>query len=198
MKRLGMIALIFLLFGAAVPAVSASSLSKGGGTYYHPYPTNVQQGDLVFGYSPDLSIMPGHWTHVGIIAWYDYSVGDWIVIEATPKNGVSLITLRNFLSRDPEIAIKRVNTDSTTKYYAVYFAYSMLGKPYNYNYLAKPQVFDSAYYCSELVWAAYMWASNGLINLDTNPGWSWTYGYAVAPQEVYDSPWTYLIYYHKA
>jgi len=183
------IAVLFL----AAPAGATSF--KESGTYSHPYPTNVEQGDLVFGYSPSLAILPGHWTHVGIIAWYDDSVGDWIVIEAKPNGGVSLTTLSEFLSRYPEVAIERVNTDATTKYYAVYFAYEQLGKPYNYDYLAKPSVYDDKYYCSELVWAAYMWASNGQVNLDADPGWSWKYGYAVAPQEVYDSGWTYVIYY---
>lgn len=194
MKRLYAILSLFLaIIFLAAPASAASF--KESGQYSHPYPANVQAGDLVFGYSPDLSIMPGHWTHVGIIAWYDPNVGDWIVIEAKPNDGVSLTTLSEFLSRYPEVAIERVNTSETVKEYAIYFAYQQLGKPYNYNYLAKPEIYDDKYYCSELVWAAYMWASDGQVNLDADPGWSWHYGYAVAPQEVYDSGWTYVIYY---
>ena len=176
-------------------ASASASLSDGSANYYHPYPTNVEVGDIVFGHSPDVAwLIPGYWTHVGIIAYYNYSINDWEVVEAYyPK--VHVVPLRDFMKRYDTFAIARVNAPDYIKYEAVEFALNQIGKPYSFDYFKKPSVYDSSYYCSELVWASYMYASDGQINLDANPGWSWTYGYAVAPQEIWDSSWTYAIYY---
>lgn len=194
MKRLLaiLLSLVFL-----VSPVSASSSISDDANYYHPYPTNLKPGDIVIGHSPDVDkYIPGYWTHVGIVGWYDPDIGDWIIIEAYYPE-VRLTPLREFMKRYDAFAVLRIKTTDEVRYRAVYFAYYQLGKPYDFNYFKKPEVFDDKYYCSQLVWASYMWASNYTINIDANDGsWSWKYGYAVAPQEVYDDPMTYVIYYH--
>ncbi|NJE41985.1 hypothetical protein E3E35_09630 [Thermococcus sp. GR7] len=201
MKRVAGILSVILVLAAFVSPVAAASISGDSSAYVHPYPSGIVQGDLVFGHSEGVTdwVIPGFWTHVGIIGWYDSGIGDWIVIEATTSNGVTFTPLSKFLSRYDTVAIGRVITaDATIRYYAAYFAYLQYGKPYNWNYLSKPDIYSDSYYCSQLVWAAYMWASGYSINIDENDGaWSWTYGYAVAPQEVYDDPEVSIIYYHS-
>ena len=180
---------IFTMVGSPV---SASSL--GSSSYYHPYPTGVIPGDIVIGHNPISGlIIPGYWTHTGMIAYYDYSVGEWIVVEAT-FDGVVLHTLSEFLARYDTVAVLRVNTNDYVRQNAVQFALAQLGKPYDYAWYTK-QVYGGSYYCSELVWASYIAA--GGPDIDANPGWSWTYAYGVAPQEIYDDDDTYVIYYHS-
>ncbi|NJE54692.1 YiiX/YebB-like N1pC/P60 family cysteine hydrolase [Thermococcus sp. 21S9] len=204
MKKTGIMALVLLVLVASLPAVSAGDLLNyiwNTKTYEHPYPTDVKPGDLVYGHNDDLfnALIPGYWVHVAIIAWYNQSIGDWMVIEAKIGKGVILTPLKVFLSRYKDVAIQRVKVDDSVRERAVAFAYQQLGKPYNYDYFTKPKVYSDKYYCSQLVWASYLVASNFTVNLDENDGaWSWKYGYAVAPQEVYDDPMTYTIYYHEA
>ena len=188
-----MIGILLLLVGLS--PVSASSSSSRTGDYHHPYPTGLIPGDVVIGHNPVSGlIIPGYWTHTGIIAYYDSSLGEWMVIEAT-FDGVVLTPLSEFLKRYDRVAVLRVATTDSVRLNAVAFAYQQLGKSYDYAWYTK-QVYDDKYYCSELVWAAYIAA--GGPDIDANPGWSWTYAYGVAPQEVYDDGDTYVIYYHSA
>ncbi len=129
-----------------------------------------------------------------MIVGYSSSIGDWIVVESD-KSGVHLSTLTEFLSRYDTVAILRVQTTDNIRLAAVNFALDQLGKPYDYWWPSK-QVYGSSYYCSELVWASYK--AVGGPDIDANPGWSWTYAYGVAPQEVYDDGDTYVIYYHSS
>ncbi len=179
------------------PVFSYSAMAFGSGeTYWHPYPSGVRPGDIVIGHSSGFFdwIIPGFWTHTGMIAYYDSGIGDWIVVESDSQ-GVHLSTLTEFLSRYDTVAVLRVATTDTVRLNAVSFALAQLGKPYDYFWLSK-QVYGSSYYCSELVWASYK--AVGGPDIDENPGWSWTYAYGVAPQEVYDDGDTYVIYYHSA
>jgi len=152
----------------------------------------------VFGHDSSglASLIPGYWDHVGmIVGWSDY-YNDWLVVEAEPSTGVHVTTFSTFLTRYETVAIERVAVSDAIKEAAVQFALAQVGKSYNWDFFSKPKVYDDKYYCSQLVWAAYMAASNGQVNLDPNPSWSWEYGYAVAPTEVYDSNWTYVVYYN--
>ncbi|NJD99000.1 hypothetical protein E3E26_04260 [Thermococcus sp. LS1] len=183
---------IMLVVVLATPVTATSSTEED--SYYHPYPTGLIAGDIVIGHNPTTDlVIPGYWTHTGMIAYYDTSIGEWIVIEAT-FDGVILTPLSEFLSRYDTVAVLRVNTNDYVRLNAVYFAYYQLGKPYDYAWYTK-QVYGDSYYCSELVWASYIAA--GGPDIDANPGWSWTYAYGVAPQEVYDDSDTYVIYYHS-
>ncbi|MEB3845275.1 MAG: hypothetical protein LRS48_06340 [Desulfurococcales archaeon] len=191
------IALFAVLTLVSAPIGQAFSSSKGSNTYQHPYPTGLKPGDIVIGHTPGLvdDIIPGYWTHTGLVAYYDPVIGDWIVVEAMPGSGVHLVTLSEFLSRYDTVAVLRVDTSDSVRSAAVSFALDQLGKPYDYFWLSK-EVYGSSYYCSELVWASYK--AVGGPDLDANPGWSWTYAYGVAPQEIYDDSNTYVIYYDSA
>ncbi|NJE11239.1 YiiX/YebB-like N1pC/P60 family cysteine hydrolase [Thermococcus sp. MAR1] len=184
-----------LLFLAAMLNPVAASSSKGEANYWHPYPWNLVPGDIVIGHNPSSDkYIPGYWTHTGIIAYYDSYYGEWVVIEAW-ESGIRMVLLSDFLKRYDTVAVLRVATSDYVRQNAVYFAYQQLGKPYDWGWWTK-QVYGDSYYCSELVWAAYMAA--GGPDIDANPGWTWTYLNGVAPQEVYDDGDTYVIYYHSA
>ncbi len=179
------------------PAISMSAQAlTGGSSYYHPYPTGLKPGDIVIGHSSGFFdwIIPGFWTHTGMIVGYSPDIGEYIVVESD-ENGVHLSLLSEFLARYDTVAVLRVATTDTVRINAVYFALYQLGKPYDVFWLSK-QVYGSSYYCSELVWASYK--AVGGPDIDENPGWSWTYAYGVAPQEIYDDSDTYVIYYHSA
>jgi len=184
---------VLVVLAAVVSPVAALGTS---GSYSHPYPTGLEPGDIVIGHNPltDL-IIPGYWTHTGMIVGYDSSVGEYVVIEAWDNpSEVRLVYLSDFLARYDTVAVLRVNTSEDIKLGAVAFALQQLGKPYDWAWWTK-EVYGDSYYCSELVWASYMAASNGTVDLDANPGWTLTYLDGVAPQEIYDDGYTYVIYY---
>jgi len=193
--RLLLLLVLLLMVLPSMP-VHASSLSGSSGSYTHPYPSNIKVGDIVIGHGTDTvsGAIPGYWSHVGIVAYYDSSVNDWIVVEATPERGVSLATLQEFMSRYDDFAVLRVATTDSVRQAAVRFALSQLGKPYDYALWTK-QVYGDSYYCSELAWASYK-AVNGP-DIDANPGFSLKYLWGVAPQEIYDDADTYVVYRHS-
>jgi uncharacterized protein YycO len=115
-------------------------------------------------------------------------------VESKGGTGVTLTPLSEFLSRYDTVAVLRVATSDYIRTQAVYLALAQLGKGYDYWWPSK-QVYGDSYYCSELVWASYK--AVGGPDIDANPGWSWTYAYGVAPQEIYDDSDTYVIYYHS-
>ncbi len=194
-RLVGVLVLLVLIAPLAGSSTLVASAFGSGGDYWHPYPSGVKPGDIVIGHSPSTDpFIPGYWTHTGMIAYYDSSIGDWIVVEAK-AGGVVLTPLTEFMSRYDTVAILRVATSDAVRQQAVSFALSKLGYSYDYWWLSK-QVYGDSYYCSELVWAAYK--ASGGPDIDDNPGWSWTYAYGVAPQEVYDDSDTYTIYYHSA
>jgi uncharacterized protein YycO len=191
-------AILALLAAVALLAPAAAAFG-GGGSYSHPYPTDVRPGDIVIGHGKKTDwIIPGYWTHTGMVAYYDPSVGDWIVVESMgwPEgSGVRLVTLSEFLSRYDTVAILRVDTSDSIREAAVSFALSRLNYPYDYEWWTK-QVYGDSYYCSELVWASYK--AVGGPDIDANPGFSWRYLWGVAPQEIYDDSDTYVVYYDSA
>lgn len=188
--------MVGLLLVASLLAPAALALTGGGDGYSHPYPEGVEPGDIVFGHGKLTDwIIPGYWTHTGIVAYYDASIGDWIVVEAMPGGGVQLTPLSEFLSRYDTVALAHVDADPATRLAAVEWALGRLGLSYDYTWFVK-QVYGDSYYCSELVWAAYK--AVGGPDLDANPGFSWTYLWGVAPQEVYDDPDTIVYYYDAA
>ncbi len=197
--RAGPRGLLILVVVSALIAAPVVLAFGGGGSYQHPYPTDVKPGDIVIGHGKKLDwLIPGYWTHTGMVAYYDPSVGDWIVVESMGGlggSGVQLVTLSEFLSRYDTVAILRVATSDAVRQAAVGFALARLGYPYDYGWWTK-QVYGDSYYCSELVWASYK--AVGGPDIDENPGFSWRYLWGVAPQEVYDDSDTYLVYYDSA
>jgi len=133
-------------------------------------------------------IIPGHFTHVAMY------IGNGQMIEAW-KDGVRIISVTEVL-KATDAAIVRVSTSDSIRQAAVNWAKTKVGYPYDYiwlTYVGGKQVYGSSYYCSELVWAAYL--AVGGPDIDQNPGWSWKYGNNVAPQEIVDDGDTYIVAY---
>ncbi len=111
------------------------------------------------------------------------------------KDGVRVVPVSMARNAD-EVAVYRVSTSSNVKSAAVNWALTKVGYPYDYKwltYIGGKEVYGKSYYCSELIWAAYK--AVGGPDIDQNPGWSWKYGYNVAPQELADDGDTYLVAY---
>ncbi len=194
MRKIAFILGVLLLIVTLSPVSASSSLSQD---YSHPYPTGIIPGDIVIGHNPisDL-IIPGYWTHTGIIAYYDSSAQDWVVVEAWDNpSEVRTVYLSDFLKRYDTVAVLRVDTTNEVREAAVRFALQQLGKPYDWGWWTK-EVYGDSYYCSELVWASYMAA--GGPDIDAHPDFYWEYLWGVAPQEIYDDDDTYVVYYDSS
>ena len=101
------------------------------------------------------------------------------VIDNLNQSRVIGIDISFFEPFDIQIAYGRVITSNyTQRINAVNFAESQIGKPYNSRELKDPNPNSNAWYCSELVWAAYL--SQG-IDLDRN---GWNFPKYVTPLEI--------------
>ncbi|MEM1957568.1 MAG: YiiX/YebB-like N1pC/P60 family cysteine hydrolase [Archaeoglobaceae archaeon] len=128
----------------------------------------------------------GYWHHAAMY------IGNGQMIEAW-KDGVRIVPV-SMVNKASEVAVYRVSTTDAVRYNAINWAKSKVGLPYDYKwltYVGGKEIEGSSYYCSELIWAAYLKA--GGPDIDQNPGWSWRYGYSVAPQELADDSDTYLV-----
>lgn len=134
-------------------------------------------GDILLGGIPD-SLVPGRWSHVAIYA------GEGVIIEAPSED--SRVTRRR-VSDWTSPAIRwvkylRVTTaDRATRNRAVRFALEQerAGGPYDIGFHSK-QADGESWYCSELVWAAYVKASGGAINLERTPDRLGVYPWEIA------------------
>ncbi len=138
-------------------------------------PPYLEAGDILFCecQDPSLHHIPG-WDHVAIY------VGENEFIEAVPGEGVRRIPLSDFYTWAEDITYGYVSTASPSqKESAADFADSQLNKPYQHIPTGKDPSPDSdAWYCSELVWAAYYQAG---IDIDQN---GWDYPHVVEPFEI--------------
>ncbi len=187
MKRVGMLVLLALVLSLAPAAALVPSTWTGDGNNLD---FNVLQvGDIIA--CTDCAgwitaIIPGHYTHVSMY------IGNGQMIEAW-KEGVRVVPI-DMVHNASEVAVVRVYTTPAIKQAAVNWALTKVGYPYDYQwltYIGGKEVYGDSYYCSELVWASYL--AVGGPDLDANPGWSWTYGYNVAPQEIVDDGDTYTV-----
>jgi uncharacterized protein YycO len=149
--------------------------------------SKLRTGDIILTKNAVSFFMPGGWTHS--LIYYGYG---W-AIEA---NAQGVVWCRASAVRGASVAaIYRVRTSSSVKYAARNFAARQLGKPYDFKWLTwigGKEVYGGSYYCSELCWAGYK--AYG-VDIDRNPGWSWTYGRNVAPRELADDYDTYRVAY---
>ncbi len=152
----------------------------------------LQPGDIILcrgcaGWLEDkFGNIVGYWHHAAMY------IGNGKMVEAW-KDGVRVVPVDMVRNAD-EVAVYRVKTSDSIKAKAVNFALSKVGLPYDYQwltYVGGKEVYGKSYYCSELIWAAYL--ASGGPDIDQNPGWSWRYGYSVAPQELADDGDTYLV-----
>lgn len=131
-------------------------------------------GDILLG-AIDESLVPGRWSHVGLY------IGSGEIIEAfSADEPVSIrpTSQWSFPQMKWVTYLRVCSADANTRKRAVDFALEQFGKPYNKNIFDKRLRGDS-WYCSELVWAAYMKASRGKINLDSP-----SFPFGVYPWEI--------------
>ena len=146
--------------------------------------SKLQKGDVISvrGIKKLSGLIPGYYCHSAIY------IGNGKIVEAMPE-GVR-ISYAKIIHGADTAAIHRIRTTSSKKGTMVSFVKSKVGYKYDWA-LWKKQVYGSRYYCSELAWAGMKHA--GGPDIDRNPGWSWTYLNAVAPQEIADDRDTYQI-----
>jgi hypothetical protein len=170
-----------------------------GGIYYHldqaeQIPSAILEmiqekvlipGDILICRSPG-SLVPGHWSHVGMY------IGEGKVVEANIPF-VEITDLANWeYPRKTWVSCLRVkNANKDIRDAAVWYAKKMaeFHCPYDLNWYTKQAVpfpadpkslISIAWYCSELVWAAYLVASGGAINLEHQPD-----VFGVSPDEIF-------------
>jgi uncharacterized protein YycO len=93
-------------------------------------------------------------------------IGDGKMIEPMPF--VHILDANKVLGAD-QVALLRVNTSDEIRIAAVDFTVAQIGKwsdPMDLLLPMQKHKVSSPYYCTEFVWAAYMAASNGEIDLD--------------------------------
>lgn len=88
-------------------------------------------------------------------------------------------------TKDTCYGVTTYGTTASEDVEASNYCYYQLGKPYNYNYF-NPYT-RSRFYCSQLIYAAYL----DLFGIDLNTD---TFGIAVHPLELVNTPETYIIY----
>ena len=159
-------------------------ISKGDAIYID----QIESGDILFLHAGSLdSLLPGYWSHIGIVSKTDYDGVE--VIEAT-IDGIHILSLEKFIGNSRISVAKLDNISHEKSDIVVNFAKDKIGLPYNFNLINK-QIDNDRYYCSELIWASYKQIN---IDIDKNEGFYFKYFNAVAPQEIFgDSD---LVIYH--
>lgn len=125
----------------------------------------LEPGDILLG-RRGMSVVPTMnpvkgWTHAALYA------GNGEVIEAVrPGVGVVVKSLDSW--KFPKMTwvshVRVITAEEETRRKAAEFARGQVGQPYDMRLLSK-QVDGDSWYCSELIWAAYMHASEGRIDL---------------------------------
>ena len=86
--------------------------------------------------------------HVALIEVTQDSVN---VIEADPQNGVRCTPLKDFLTHNPAVIVKRLNIDFPVSL-VIENAKKHLGEPYDWSYYPD----NGKMYCSELIYDSYI------------------------------------------
>lgn len=146
---------------------------------------SLKNGDLLL-CRTERSLVPGFWTHVGI---YDEWSG--MVLEARLQ-GVALYSLTDWIYPTATcVQALRVETDQNTRDAAVNFSWGEVGRQYDLLSIGLDEKHSTnwahlGWYCSELVWAAYLNASDGAIDLDPDL-------FLVSPDEIGQSGFTSVV-----
>lgn len=145
------------------------------------YPVNLQEGDILFmgesvgNLSQAITEVTQtekgtHYSHMGFI---EKKNGKFWLLHAAPENGSERIELDKYLEKERNyskvIDVYRIKSEYKVDIQsAVEKAKSILGKPYNFTYTLS----DTAYYCSDFVYVAFVKDSVFEMNPMTfkNPG----------------------------
>ena len=139
------------------------------------------------------------WTHTAMYVGDVNGDGIGDIVDAW-GNGVRIIDVENILDVT-KVGVYRVSCDTSIKQAAINWIVSKEGVPYDTelaNAVASLNKWDAvkeingdAYVCSELVWAAYMVASNEDVDIDASDwAWTWENEYTVRQDEIADDPLT--------
>lgn len=207
------LALLLMLFGGAGDDVKARALGSrrsseyratgnllyAGGFFLEPEgggsgeveaagEDELLPGDILLGRC-NLSFVPSlnpvsQWTHASIY------LGDNEIMDAGYASSVvTRHPLRTWMYPDMTwvVYLRVASADQETRGRVVKFAREQQGKPYDINWLSK-QADGESWYCSEFVWAAYLQASGGTIDLVSKPELL-----GVSPDDIYNHPDTEVI-----
>lgn len=122
------------------------------------FPTNLRPGDLLFCEVKDnLWYLPGGWDHVAMYIGRNDVTHLPEFVEAVPP-AVRIVPYAEFYTWARDITFARVTTATDEEAVAAAaFAQYQVGKPYQRVPIpANPDPNSIAWYCSELVWAAYL------------------------------------------
>lgn len=138
-------------------------------------PGDILLGRCKLSLVPSLNPLEG-WTHVALY------VGDGKIMVAS--NPVAGVVKTNLSSWDyPKMTwvsyLRVVSADDEVRQKAADFAVEKRGQPYDSNWFSQQADGDS-WYCSEFIWAAYLQASGGRIDLAHGPDI-----FGVSPDDIY-------------
>lgn len=144
--------------------------------------SELEPGDIIFMRSNLFSgFIPGYWSHSTIFVGFEDDIP--YVVEAKSWYVVSRIPLSESSKRKLHVMVGKYKGDVELRKKAAEWAETKVGNPFDYYYPLKQEEGES-YYCSEIIWAAYL--SQG-VDLDINPGFTIKYAWSVAPQEMFDN-----------
>ena len=196
MKR-GLLLVIVSLVLVSLTLYGQALTIKPGDILYHP-PAYAGDTPLPFAMLDDGI---GAFGHVGLVDWsYKVVEARW---EGIVRHSIADFVSRYANSAHPFVYVLRVKTSQTVINKAIQFAVEQLGKPYDFPWVGK-WVFGPSYYCSELVWAAYEYASGayydssgrlvyGYIDLDAGDPGHVIPEFVVTPHEIFLSPWVCIV-----
>jgi uncharacterized protein YycO len=153
----------------------------------------LKPGDILVERPLNPTVPGDSWTHAAII------VDPTHVIEAL-EGGVTYNSIDKFFYPNKTwVAVYRVTNDQNVINKALEFVWKQLNKPYDLGAIisqgvgwSNKRLNSDSWYCSELIWASYMQASDGSIDLDTD-----RWGNAVHPEELVTNGKVTLVGEHK-
>jgi hypothetical protein len=117
-----------------------------------------------------------NWTHVAL-----YIGNDRLMVSSNPVQDTMMTTLRSWMY--PKMTwvtyLRVVTADDEVRNKAVEWAKGRKDDPYDTSWFSK-NADENSWYCSEFIWAAYMHASDGRINLEHEPDTG-----GISPNEIY-------------
>jgi hypothetical protein len=164
------------MYGDSVDTVGTMSFEQDPAKVGTTLLSALIPGDLLLGAMDD-SLVPGRWSHAGI-----YVGGGRVAEAASEDTNAEVRTFADW--QYPEMTwvkyLRVITADRSTRERAVSFALEQVaaGCPYD-RWLPSKQLHGRSWYCSELVWAAYMNASNLRINLEHTPDFLGVYPWEI-------------------
>jgi uncharacterized protein YycO len=162
---ISIIALFILMFFNSSGAINNQIDKKNESISKYVVPPSIQVGDIVFMEIDNYYCKIPGWDHCGIYVGNNEFIHASGYLNCVVKQNISFFEQFD----DVEIVYGKVITSNEEqRINAINFAEGQIGKPYNARESKNPSFDSQAWYCSELVWAAYL---NQEIDLDIN-GWN--------------------------